>query len=155
MDNREHWARILQQHEIRPSYTRLSVFSYLAQSKAHPSADEIYSDLSNVMPTLSKMTVYNTLRILVDKGLARLISIEEHEARYDADVSLHGHFKCTHCGRVSDFHVRDAILDDILLSDHEVFEKDVFFRGICPQCRTRSISKHADRQGLSLASGMK
>ena len=141
MESRAHWARLLQTYQIRPSYTRIAIFAYWTKSKKHPSADEIYVKLTKGMPKLTKMTVYNTLRILVDKGLAREASIEEHEARDDADVSLHGHFKCIECHGITNFPVQEDILAEIRIPGYEVFEKDVFFRGKCPSCHTGTLSR--------------
>ena len=135
MTRREQWARVLQENQIKPSYPRLCIYSYLAESKSHPTADEIYLALHDEMPTLSKMTVYNTLNILIEKKLARLISIEEHEARYDANTQLHGHFKCSLCDRVIDFPVQDQYISYDNLKGFDVMEKDIFFRGICPSCK--------------------
>lgn len=134
MSDRERWAQVLQQHQIKPSYPRLRIYTYLVMSRTHPTADEIYMALIHDMPTLSKMTVYNTLKILVEKGLARLISIEEHEARYDANISLHGHFKCVVCERVYDFPISEHHVQVQGLDNFEILERDLFLRGICPEC---------------------
>lgn len=135
MTGKEHWARTLQEHGIKPSYPRLCIYAYLAQSKDHPTADEIYLSLHDEMPTLSKMTVYNTLNILIDKKLARLVSIEDHEARYDANIQMHGHFKCLACQRVVDFPTSDQHLVYDNLKGFEILEQDVFMRGLCPKCK--------------------
>ena len=41
---------------------RIAIMEYLMEHRTHPSADEIYTALSPSMPTLSKTTVYNTLK---------------------------------------------------------------------------------------------
>ncbi|MDD4460687.1 MAG: transcriptional repressor [Eubacteriales bacterium] len=140
MSDRERWALVLQQHQIKPSYPRLRIYTYLVMSRTHPTADEIYMALIHDMPTLSKMTVYNTLKILVEKGLARLISIEEHEARYDANISLHGHFKCTACDRVYDFPISEHNVQVQGLDGFQITERDLFLRGICPECTQSSTA---------------
>lgn len=134
MTDHEKWAKILHDHGIKPSYPRLRIYSYLAQTQSHPTADEIYAHLSREMPTLSKMTVYNTLNVLIEKKLARLICIEEHEARYDADASLHGHFKCLACQKVYDFPVIKENLPQNALDGCLMLERDVFYRGFCKNC---------------------
>ena len=58
----------LQSHGIKPSPQRIAVMDYLLNSRMHPTADEIYLALSPSMPTLSKTTVYNTLKLLVEAG---------------------------------------------------------------------------------------
>ena len=55
--------------------------------------DQIFTELHKNISTLSKTTVYNTLRVLVEAGLVRVITIEDNETRYDINIENHGHFK--------------------------------------------------------------
>ena len=121
-------------HSIKPSYPRIKILEYMVNWKNHPTVDEIYSNLIKEMPTLSKTTVYNTLDLFIQNNLTRLISIEGHEARYDADISSHGHFKCIRCGRIFDFHVDIDSIQYSSLDHYTVFEKHLYFKGICPGC---------------------
>jgi Fur family peroxide stress response transcriptional regulator len=45
--------------------------------------------------TLSKTTVYNSLKLFLKRGIVQELTIEEKEVRYDADTRPHAHFKCT------------------------------------------------------------
>lgn len=96
-------SAFLLEHGIRPSYQRLRIWDYLAATKEHPSVETIYRSLAPEIPTLSRTTVYNSLSLFIEKGMAQPILIEETETRYDADTSPHGHFRCRVCGRVYDF----------------------------------------------------
>ena len=58
----------LSNHNIKPSLQRIAVYSYLIEKKNHPTVDMIYSDLHPTMPTLSKTTVYNTLKLFIENG---------------------------------------------------------------------------------------
>ena len=58
--------QILEGAGVRPSVQRLAVMDYLATHKTHPTVDEIYSSLAPSIPTLSKTTVYNTLKLFVE-----------------------------------------------------------------------------------------
>ncbi len=94
--------RYLMQYSIRPSVQRTAVMEYLMNHKTHPTVDEIYLALSPGIPTLSKTTVYNTLNLFIEKGAVQMLTIDEKNARYDADISKHAHFYCTNCGKVYD-----------------------------------------------------
>lgn len=125
----------LETKKIHLSYQRLKVLEYLVENRIHPTADKIFTDLQTVIPTLSKTTVYNTLKLLVEADLVKLIKTDESEARYDINVKTHGHFKCDVCGEVFDFAIN---LDAIQLTDLEnyrIHDKNVYFRGICPGCQ--------------------
>lgn len=125
----------LMKHGIKPSYQRMKIMEYLATHKTHPTADMIYVELVNEIPTLSKTTVYNTLKLFADKGVALSINIENNEVRYDGDTSVHGHFKCTTCGEVYDFPVE---LNDVSLpisKDFSITEHHIYLKGYCNKCK--------------------
>ncbi len=95
-------AETLRTHGIRPSVQRIGIYRYLTENKNHPTADMLYTALQPSMPTLSKTTVYNTLRLFEHHGLVQTVPIENDEVRYDADTEFHVHFKCTRCGGICD-----------------------------------------------------
>ena len=119
---------------ISLSHQRLMVLEYLTQNQYHPTVEQIFTGLQKDIPTLSKTTVYNTLRILAEAGLVRVITIEDNETRYDVNTQNHGHFKCESCGKIYGFNIdmNSLIVKD--LNNFKIDDKDVYFKGICPQC---------------------
>ena len=87
--NHEQIAAKLEEKNIRPSVQRMAIYNFLAENPVHPTVDTIYTALSPQMPTLSRTTVYNTLRQFSECGLVQTITIEDGELRYDADTSNH------------------------------------------------------------------
>jgi len=67
----------LLEHNIKPSMQRIAIMEYLMEHPIHPSADDIYTALSPSMPTLSKTTVYNTLKLFSEQGAALMLTIDE------------------------------------------------------------------------------
>lgn len=125
----------LRQHDIKPSHHRLQILQYLVEKRNHPNAEMIFQHLAPQIPTLSRTTVYNTLQLLVEKGAAMVITINENETRYDADISPHGHFKCLGCGQIFDFRVTSEI-DITGLEGFQVTDRQFYYFGYCPQCIT-------------------
>jgi Fur family transcriptional regulator, peroxide stress response regulator len=124
----------LRNKNIRLSHQRLKVLEYLTQNQCHPTVDKIYSSLHKEFPTLSKTTIYNTLDTLAEAGLVKVISIEGNEARYDITTEDHGHFKCDSCGSIHDFDIDIDICPVTDLSDFKITDRNVYFKGVCPQC---------------------
>jgi len=124
----------LKKHNIKPSYQRMKIYDYLVKYKSHPTADEIYQELADEIPTLSKTTVYNTLKLFLDKDIVQLITIEENENRYDADVSIHGHFKCLECGKVYDVWLDMANVEFENSDEFTIKESHIYFKGTCNKC---------------------
>jgi len=119
---------------ISPSYHRLKIYEYLVKNHVHPTVEKIYGDLIPDIPTLSKTTIYNTLKSLIDKGLVIPVTIENNEVRYDADISIHGHFKCTKCGEVYDIDLTNSGFAISDIDGHRVTEHHFNFKGICKNC---------------------
>ena len=67
----------LQNHNIKPSVQRIAIMTYLMEHRTHPTVDEIYTALAPSIPTLSKTTVYNTLKLLSEQGAAQTLTIDE------------------------------------------------------------------------------
>lgn len=124
----------LKKQDIRLSHRRLKVLEYLCQNQNHPAVGEIYVDLQKEVPTLSKTTIYNTLNILIEAGLVRVITIEDNETRYDIMVENHGHFKCESCRTIYNFNIDIDSLTSADLNNFKINDKNVYFKGICPNC---------------------
>jgi len=103
--------------------------------KTHPTVDEIYLAISPNIPTLSKTTVYNTLSLLVEKGVVQVLTIDEKNARYDADVSKHGHFYCRDCGHVYDvFNMKPEMYKLPDFKNFRVDAVEISYYGVCKNC---------------------
>lgn len=124
----------LTSHGVKPSLQRLNILNFLLDNNIHPTVDTIYNELIGEIPTLSKTTVYNTLKLFVDKGVVQQISIEENELRYDGCTDFHGHFKCVQCGKIYDFNVSESKIPSIVLNDFQIIEKHLYYKGICINC---------------------
>lgn len=127
------------EHGIRPSNYRIRILQCLEDNKLHPTADQMYQNLLSEFPTLSKMSVYNTIEVLLEADLIREITIENNEVRYDAHLEEHGHFKCNHCGKIFNFevdfkHLKVSGLDQFIIKD-----QDIFLKGICPECNNTTL----------------
>lgn len=136
----ESYNRLLE-HNIKPSMQRIAIMKYLMEHRTHPSAEEIYMALSPSMPTLSKTTVYNTLRLFSEQGAAQMLTIDERNANFDADTSLHAHFLCKKCGKIYDLHAPIAVKQvvGLQMDGHEVNEMHYYYRGICKNCLKENI----------------
>ena len=121
---------------IKPSVQRIAIMDYLLKHRTHPCIDEIYMALCSEIPTLSKTTVYNTLKLFVEHGAAKMLTIDERNACFDADTTMHAHFQCKVCGKIYDIQLEE-ITSAIKLLEKEgyaVEEAHRYYKGICPHC---------------------
>ncbi|MGL1902432.1 MAG: transcriptional repressor [Fibrobacterales bacterium] len=121
----------LKKHGIRPSHQRIKIYDYLVRMKNHPSVDQIFCDLREEIPTLSKTTIYSTLKEFYKNKLVLSLTIDDQVTRYDADTSVHGHFICEKCNAIHDFDVDQKLLSSTLMDIVEVKEHHLYLRGTC------------------------
>ncbi len=130
----------LSSHGVKPSAQRLMILRFLMENRTHPTVDEIYNALLPEQPTLSRTTVYNTLKLLAAVGIIRCIDVgRNHGARWDYSHHDHAHFLCTACGGVTDIEFdSQAPAFPLPPGGFEVHSTEVNLRGICPECRRQS-----------------
>jgi Fe2+ or Zn2+ uptake regulation protein len=125
----------LQSHGIKPSLQRMAVMDYLFTHRTHPTADDIFQALYPTIPTLSKTTIYNTLKLLVENGAALGLDIDEKQTHYDGDTSLHAHFRCKNCGKIVDLPIEKINKSNTKLLDGFVItEVNLYYKGYCNNC---------------------
>ncbi len=127
---------------------RIAIFECLMQQGGHPSAEEVYQEVSRRHPTLSFATVYNTLQLLTDLGEVREVIVDELRRRYDLNTDSHQHAVCRLCHRIVDVRVgagQVAALEQIDLGayDFQLERATIQFTGLCGSC-ARPSSEDAD-----------
>ncbi len=128
-------AEILRERGFLPSIQRVAIFDYILKSCDHPNAEKIYKDMMPKIPTLTRTTVNNTLRMFSEKGAISTVTIEEKEMRFDAHIEPHGHFKCKKCGKLFDFPLENtAEIFKFLPLGHEISETKIYLHGNCADC---------------------
>lgn len=124
---------------IKPSVQRVAILEYLQGRNVHPTVDDVYAGLKGKIPTLSKTTVYNTLRLLSEHKAVQMLTMDEHRVCYDGVTSPHVHFVCRCCGRIYDvMDIRPPMLEgheDIDGNDAD--EVQLFYKGICAECKKK------------------
>lgn len=134
MTSYEGYGKILADNNIRPSSQRVLMLKYLEENHIHPTADKIYIDLSKNLPTISKATVYNNLKLFLNRGLIKEINFDNSEVHYDTILDDHAHFVCKACGKIEDIAIRSLDLDTSALAEYSVDSKDIYLKGLCKDC---------------------
>jgi Fur family peroxide stress response transcriptional regulator len=127
--------KMLEEKGVKPSIQRMQIFQCLMESENHPTAKDIYERISKKIPTLSKTTVYNTVKLFEDKGILKPVRIKEGEVRYDMHAGFHPHFRCRKCGRLFDLDDNLVVKDKKEIDGHLIEEKCVCYWGVCKNCR--------------------
>jgi Fur family transcriptional regulator, iron response regulator len=99
---REDVAELLRQYGITPTHQRLEIAQVLFEKRWHPSADQILAAVNARHAEASKATVYNSLKLFLEKGLVRELFVDPSKVFYDANTSEHHHFYDIESGEITD-----------------------------------------------------
>lgn len=94
--------QLLTKRHLKVTPQRVMIVDYMMQTDCHPTAEEIYEAVKEAIPGLSKGTLYNVLKTLVDANILNTVALEPGTVRYDANVSNHHHFIDVITGEVYD-----------------------------------------------------
>ncbi|QLE73862.1 transcriptional repressor [Streptomyces rectiverticillatus] len=117
---------------------RRVVAEVLDGDHVHYTADEVHARAAELLPEISRATVYNTLGELVSLGEVMEVSTDGRAKRYDPNAHhAHQHLVCSQCGTIRDVHPTGDLLA-VLPADErfgfQVAAVEVTYRGVCPNC---------------------
>ncbi len=122
------------------THQREAIAMTLFESDRHLSVDDLAEILRERGEHVGKATIYRTLSLMVEAGLARELDFGEGFRRYEhqAGESRHDHLICTECGTVE--RLSGPILDDVLAElagkvGFTVDSRRLKIYGICARCR--------------------
>jgi len=145
-DKMKEFEKLCREQGVPLTVQRRAVLEVLAGRLDHPTADQIYDDVTHHLPDLSRTTVYRVLDTLVEMGVIHKAQHLGSAARFDPNTERHHHLTCVKCHKVVDL-AEDA-LDRIKLpkasaQDFEITDYSVHFKGHCPDC---AAQKHATKK---------
>ena len=95
-------AGALRERGYRVTPQRLLIHRALRELDTHASAEEVLARVEERLPGTSLPTVYATLDLLSQLGIARRIDAGPGPGLYDPHTDDHGHLACRVCGRIED-----------------------------------------------------
>nr|WP_298723949.1 Fur family transcriptional regulator [uncultured Steroidobacter sp.] len=102
--------RIVQQlhvHGLKPTHQRVRVAEILMAAPTHMTAEQILAEIRRGGERVSKATVYNTLKVLAQRGLVRQIHLDPERSVYDSTIVPHHHFHDLETGELQDIDPND------------------------------------------------
>jgi Fur family ferric uptake transcriptional regulator len=129
----------LRERELPFTQQRESVARVLFETARHLSADEVAEELRERGEQIGKATVYRTLALLVELGLATEHDFDEGFKRYQMQIGAaqHDHMICTSCGKVTQFRhpeLEQALEDVARNAGFEAITRQIRVFGTCHEC---------------------
>jgi Fur family ferric uptake transcriptional regulator len=141
----------VERHEILRAYVAKQGLKFTRQremiaeaffkSKGHLSVEELLQIVREIDPQVSLATVYRTMKLLTECGLAAAHHFGDGFTRYevaDSEDEHHDHLICTSCGKIVEFYNEDieALQNQIAASySFNVRHHKMELYGLCKKCQ--------------------
>ena len=125
---------------MRNSSSRSAILAEFLKAEKHLTSDELYKIISNKIPTIGIATVYRSLHLFCECGIARELKMEDGISRYEPILGHehHDHLVCTKCGKFIE--IIDSELEEIQskIADRYRFNiqnHKMELYGLCSDCK--------------------
>lgn len=101
----EEFKDFLYRHKGKVTPERMAILRALYRREGHFSVEEILSLAQGEDVEVSRATVYRTLDLLVECGLAKRHAFQGQDTRYEStlDQGHHDHVICLDCNKITEF----------------------------------------------------
>ncbi len=138
-ENYDFFCKYLYANGLRTTPQRRKIMEIFLQGKGHLTTEELYDRVREEDSSVGQATVYRTLKLMRDAGLAHEVHFEDGLTRYEVPGEHHhDHLICTRCGKNIEFEDSEIELLQEKLAKHNGFiltsHRMVLF-GLCSDCR--------------------
>lgn len=133
-------SELLRERGMRVTSQRLLIDRALRQDGGHLTAEQVHDLVEPVLPGVTQQTVYSTLGLLADLGVARRVSAPGASTRFEARTGDHHHVVCERCGAIEDLHVKVPMARAVGAARERGFvaaSASVTVLGLCATCSSR------------------
>lgn len=135
-EDQQDLVELLHARGQRVTPQRLAILRELRRRGRHATAEEIHRAVHGELPGMATPTIYATLDLFVELGLARRIDTGT-AALYDARLDPHQHAVCRHCGRVQDVDGKISAGALLRAAEEAGFRPqgaELIISGLCAEC---------------------
>ena len=128
---------------LRSTRQREIILDIFLSTHQHISVEELYLKIKSSNSGIGHATVYRTLKLFAEAGLAREIQLHDGQTRYEHVVAgeHHDHLVCTACSSIVEFENEtiEKLQDEIatrhgfLIRSHKL---EIY--GLCANCRNQN-----------------
>ena len=94
----------LRRQGLKSTAQRDDIAHVFFASNRHISVEELYTEVKRINPRIGYATVYRTVKLLTECGLAVERHFRDGEARYEStEGHHHDHLICERCGKIVEF----------------------------------------------------
>ncbi len=157
-EEQEVFYKHIQKKGLKRTAQRDLILDVFLHTEGDMSGEDRYRLVSEKDPTVGQTTVYRTLRLLTDAGLAREVRFGDGRAHYEHNYKHqhHDHMICSDCGKIIEFYSPELeALQDAMAAKYKFELTSHLLRmiGICADCRRKARDqKRATEKGVAVGS---
>jgi Fur family ferric uptake transcriptional regulator len=128
---------------LKSTRQRALIVDTFFQAGGHVSVEDVWSRVRKLDARVSVATVYRTMKLLAESGLAHARNFGDGQTRYEAAIGRehHDHLICTNCGKIIEFE-NDRIehMQETVAKRHgfKVTSHKMELYGLCRDCQRLS-----------------
>jgi Fur family ferric uptake transcriptional regulator len=157
-EEQEVFLQHIQKKGLKRTAQRDLILDMFLRTEEHLSSEDLYRLVQKQDPTIGQTTVYRTLKLLTEAGLAREVRFGDGITHYEHHYKHqhHDHMICSECGRIIEFFSAELeALQDAMAAKHrfQVTQHLLRIIGICAECRR--AQREADKSPTATRAGAK
>ncbi len=131
--------RYIARRGLRMTRQRRVIAEVMSTIAGHVNIDQLYHQVRARDSNIGYATIYRTLKLLTDAGLATSAHFGDGAQRFESTVKggHHDHLVCTNCGRIIEFHNEEIEkLQEEVCSSHsfQMIHHKMEIYGLCTNC---------------------
>src|SRR6476659_2687266 len=154
-EEQEVFLQHIQKQGLKRTAQRDLILDIFLRTEEHLSSEDLYRLVQQQDPTVGQTTVYRTLKLLTEAGLAREVRFGDGVTHYEHNYKHehHDHMICSEGGRIIEFFAAELeAIQDAMSAKHrfQVTQHLLRIIGICAECR-RALREADKEQSLARA----
>jgi Fur family ferric uptake transcriptional regulator len=139
-EEQEVFLQHIQKKGLKRTSQRDLILDMFLRTEEHLSSEDLYRLVQEVDPSIGQTTVYRTLKLLTEAGLAREVRFGDGRTHYEHNYKHqhHDHMICSECGRIIEFFSAELeAIQDAMAAKHrfQVTQHLLRIIGVCAECR--------------------
>lgn len=142
----------IQKAGLRRTAQRDVILEVFLKTEEHLTSEDLYWLVQKKDPSVGHTTVYRTLKLLTEAGLAREVRFGDNKTYYEHhfEHQHHDHMICTECGKVIEFFSAEIESLQDQMADNFGFKPthhSLRLWGVCSDCQKMADESHTAPSG--------
>jgi len=152
-EEQEVFLNHIQKKGLKCTSQRDLILEVFLRTERHLSNEDLYRLVQEEDSSVGQTTVYRTLKLLTEAGLAREVRFGDGRTHYEHNYKHehHDHMICSECGKIIEFYSAELeALQDAMAAKHrfEISQHLLRIIGVCAECRRARKQKANSDSGF-------